>query len=405
MGRLIIDTPEAAALARFVRGEPIGSALGSCGREELRRLAVSHLVLAPLAERIGAEEGIEPRWRRWSALVSLAARNDALRCERGRARTIGILLSRGISAITIKGPSLSFGQPRDEGDVDLLIPAESLEEAISALESEGYSYCGFDRNFFIKPSENRDWKRLSRWSVQYEFIEPRSGTLVEIHIALFDTARIYDLDMSRLRAAVPEFAAASVMDPATGLRFLSLEDRALLLAVHAWIKRSPSNLGFVLRHILDLKALSANGLDWERTVDRAFRYKIAPHLLLLLRLSGSIAGFRPPAGIVERIEAGIPRRVAALVGLHLNCMVTLTRTSREYRFAYRFLSPFVLRGTTRARVRALLVIPLLVPRTYELATAYGLPRRTRWAFLLYAVEPLRLALRLARKARSTLAAF
>jgi hypothetical protein len=397
-----IRTPEEEALFRLVRGEPLGPALAACRGEELRRLACSHLVLAPLAARMEADEALDPGWRRWGASASLAAKSDARRCAEGRSRTIKLLETRGIDSIVLKGASLSLGRPRDEGDVGLLIPERSLLEAISTLEAAGYEYRGFERNMHIKAREYRDWEKLSSWSVQFEFSEPSSGTLVELHIALFDTDRVYAEDFSGLRAAIGEIFSAYVVDRETGLRFLALEDRALLLAIHAGAKRSPANRSFVLRHLLDLEALIDAGLDWTALERRAFRFGAAHHLLLLLRLYEWIAGPRAPIGLADALEEKLPKSLARIVRLHLRCIVDLRGYSRPAAFAYLIVSPFVLRSSRNSRLKALLVLPILFPNPFSLADIYGLPRRSKWVYPLYALEPLRYASRIMRKALRSL---
>jgi hypothetical protein len=390
-------TPEEQALVRLVKKEPVASALPDCDADCLWDLATKQKVILPLVARVMAEKVSDPFWRNWAARISFSAEGVARICAKARAKTIGLLESAGISPIVIKGASLSLGSPRDAGDVDLLIPEASLLSAISILESAGYDYRGFDRNQYIKNCEYRDWKRLMRWSAQFEFSEPDSGILFELHTAFFETARVYDEDFFALRAAIDEFAAASVIDHETGLRFLSLEDRALLLALHVGVKRSPSKRSFILRHLLDLRAMIDAGLDWSTVESRAFRYDCAHHLLLLLRLNERISGSRELEAVADRIEARLPRRYVNLVRLHTACLIGIDGYSKAMGFAYRFLSPFILKSRPSARIRAMLILPLLFPEPHDLRTIYGLPPRAMWVYPLYLLEPLRLLSRFLRK--------
>jgi hypothetical protein len=391
------QTAEERVLIRLVSGEPIGSELSDCDASCLLALADRQKVLFPLAARIIEEKIASPPWRTWAEKTTLAADGEARTCNNARRKTIGLLEAAGICPIVIKGASLSFGNPRDAGDVDILIPEASLFTAIRILESAGYIYRGFERNQYIKAHEYRDWKKLLRWSVQYEFSEPESGILFELHTAFFETARVYDEDFSSLRAATDEFAAASVIDPATGLRFLSLEDRAFLLSLHVGAKSSPAKRDFLLRHLLDLRGLIDAGLDWPAVERRAFLHGGAHHLLLLLRLNERIVGPRELEDISARIEAKLPRRLVNLIRLHISCLLGVGQYSKTRSFAYRLISPFILKGRVAARIRALLVLPLLVPEPHDLRVMYGLPPRTMWVYPLYSLEPIRWAFRLIRK--------
>jgi hypothetical protein len=396
------SAPEELVLLRLVRGEPLAGVLASCRADGLSLLALEHMVISPLAYRVEAEAGVSPAWRRWAASIIVGSERDGRLCASAMEKTIGLLESAGIPPVVIKGASLALGKPRDAGDVDLLIPGDSLIKAISLLEAAGYAYRGYERNMHIHRGEYRDWDSLARWSNQFEFAEPATGALIELHTAFFETERVYAEDLSALRASIGEFIESSVVDTDTGYRFLSLEDRCLLLAMHAGLKRSPANKEFVARHLLDLRTLIDTGLDWERLETRAFRFGAAHHLALLLRLYESLAGQCCPPLYVDGIESKLPPRILWLLRLHRRCLHGLVSYDRLAIFAYSLVSPFMLRGTPRARLRSILVFPLLFPPRYSLARIYGLPPRSRLTFLCYLLEPARLLYRLARKATRAL---
>ena len=384
------NSNEETVLLRLIRGEPLGPALGSCNPEELTRLAIAHKVLALLSSRMAAEKGVDATWKRCASCASLASDRDARLRSRAAQKTVALLEADGILPVVLKGPSLALGRPRDEGDVDLLIPISALTRAIGLLEGAGYDYRGYERNMFIRRGEYRDWKRLSRWSAQFEFLDPDTGTLIELHTAFFETARVYLENLSPLRAAMDEFIASSVTDATSGYRFLTLENRALLLALHAGIKRAPYKKEFILRHLADLRTLSDAGLDWELLAIAAFRFGAAHHLVLLLRLHETYAGPCAPPGYVEGLEARLSPAVRYLIRLHLRCLRGLhgvEQYDRKAIFLYQLISPFVLKGTVRSRLRSLLVLPLVFPPLHQLANIYGLPQRSRLTFLYYLLEP------------------
>jgi len=392
-----ILTPEESVLLRLVREEPLAQALRSCEKGEIARLASMQKVLSPLSDRLLNEEGIDEGWKRVGAAFALGAEMERSRFAKALKDSVALLASVGIGSVVIKGISLAMGKARDCGDIDLLISESDLQRAISAFEEAGYQYAGFERNRYIRKSEYRDWRRLSQWSIQFEFIEPSTGILVELHTAFFETGRMYTENLRGLRAAIPEFIADSVIDPETGYRFLAVEDRALLLAFHAGMKRSPSNKCFVLRHILDLDALICAGLNWNSLIEKAARFKASHHLLLLLKLFEDATGAPLEQGILADVESSLDDRSIGMVRLHLRCLKSLGSYSTLSCFLYQLKSPFVFPSTTMARLRAGLILPLVLPPPRRLAQEYRLPIRSPLVYLLYLLEPFRWLLRIIRK--------
>ena len=390
-------TPEESVLISLIRGEPFATVLDRCNQDELARLAALHRVEYLLAASVMVEEGINPEWRRWAAFSVLSSQHLLSLCAKAARNTVTLLQAGGITPIQLKGPSLALGKPRAPGDVDLLIPTGTLMRSIALLESAGYEYCGYGRNMYIKRREYRAWEGLARWSNQFEFTEPETGILIELHTAFFETERVYTEKLLIFRSALDEFFAASVLDADTGIRYLALEDRALLLALHSGLKRAPVNKEFRLRHLADLDNLAKAGLDWERLEKRAFHFGAAHHLVFLLRLYEGFAGSCAPPGYVEQLEGQLKLSVVCLIRLHLQCLTGLEKYHRGLIFVYKWSSPFILPGTLRGRIRSLLIFPLVLPPPFKLATIYGLPERSRLVYLLYILEPVQWVYRLLRK--------
>jgi hypothetical protein len=380
---------EEQVLVQLVRKEPIGALLPGCMPEKLLTNAKEHKILLPLANGIKDDSISDEYWRTWAQKTCFAAEAEGRIRAATTRKTIAILESIGIKPILLKGTSISLGNLRDSGDVDLLIPRTSLHDAISALEAAGYVYQGFLRNQHIKAGEYRRWERLQRWSIQFEFSEPSTGILFELHTAFFDTGRLYDEDFSDLRFAIDEFASACATDRDTGNIYLALEDRVFLLSLHAGVKRAPSREGFILRHILDLQALCDAGLDWAKVERRSFQHEKAHHLLLLLSLYELITGSRRLEAIGRGVAARLPARCIRLVHLHMACLVGINEYSRSAIFRYRLTSSFVIRSRPIARVRALLVLPLILPDPIKMRSIYRLPQRSRQVYFFYFLEPLR----------------
>lgn len=396
-------TDEEKTLIRLVRGEPLLPPLAACRLDALHSLALKHKVLSPLAARVLEEPAVAAATRWWAASVAVAAERDRERCRRAAARTIALLETADIPAVLLKGASLAFGRPRDWGDVDLLIPADRLAAAIEAVEGAGYAYKGYDRNGYMRSGEYRAWEKLARWSVQYEFAEPETGTLVELHTAFFETERCYPEELRPFRARIDVFFRRAVVDDTANFRCLDLADRALLLVLHAGLKRTPVKGEFILRHLLDLRALNDAGLDWDQVEERAAAYGFPHHLAAVGRLANALLGDSSygdasqgangpqlvPTAVLERAEARLKPAAAVAVGLYLDSFKDLRNHRKGASFAYRWLAPFAFRGTARARLESILVLPLLFPKPFRMTEIYRLPWRSPIAYLLYPVEPLR----------------
>lgn len=380
--------PVERVLLGLVRGELDRQALAACDPETLTLRARHHKVLAPLAALVAGGAAPPDGWSLWAARVSLSSESDLRQMLAALTKTSGLLASAGISSVVLKGPSLVLGRPRDIGDADLLLRPGDIRRAIGVLEDQGYTYQGFDRNLHIRRREFRDWDRLLVWSNQFEFTEPSTGTLVELHSALFEAGRVYAERLGAFQGDPAPFLDRAVTEGS--LRFLSLEDRVVLLALHGALKRSPSFRSFILRHLLDLGALAAAGPDWDEVLRRSRELGCLHHLYFLMLLGRR---FRPEplfSRLAADLEGRLSARVVRLVRLHAEALRGLDSYDGLSLFRYRLRAPFVLRGTWGARLQSALVLPLVFLPPPELARHYGVPGRSPWLRLLYLLEPLRL---------------
>lgn len=380
---------EELVLLSLLRGERIAGLLSSCDARSLRALAARHKLGARLASEIAAE-GIEAGdWAHWAAAILLSAERDLSLYERGLERVRSILAPHGLPAVVIKGASLSLGSLRDVGDIDLLLPEAAMPEAIDLLESAGYSYVGKDRNRRIRLREPGDWAALSSWANQYELRDPETGALVELHARFFERGRVYAEALDALDREMEAIRAACVPDPSSGCLFLSLEDRAILLALHASIRSAPQRHAFILRHLDDFGRLVAAGLDWPLLVERARRFAVLPHLYFLCLLYRRLVGGSLPESALRSIADILAPSELWLERLHLRCLKDLSRLAYGSSLLYRYVLPFVLPCRRGSRIKSLLVLPLLFPEPWRIEQLYGLPRDSRVSFLLYPFEPLR----------------
>jgi hypothetical protein len=392
-------SPEDELLIALVRGDPLRDLYPACDVGKLRESASRHLLSATLASELlaqGIGSGDSPRW---AAAALLSSERDAALYAASLSRIRTLFASKGLPTIVLKGISLALGEPRDTGDIDLLLPEPALVGAIGLLESAGYAYVGGSRNLRIRASEDGNWLELMKWANQFEFQDPETGALIELHIAFFERERAYALDFSALDAAMEDIIGACRPDPGSGCLFLSMEDRVLLLALHASVKRAPYNHAFVLRHIRDFDRLMAIGFDWNVLIERAERRLVLPHLSFLVGAYRKFLGGEIPGTAVDRIESALTGPERALVRLHLGCVKDLHRRFYFSALLYRYLLPFVLPSTRAAKAKSLLIFPLLFPEPWRLAINYGLPPTAPIRFLLYVLEPFRWVMLIVKNGR------
>jgi hypothetical protein len=380
---------EERLLVALVRGEPLGDFFLSCRPAAVRELASRHLLTALLASEI-LRQGIKAGDSlHWAAATLLSYEREAALYDQSLRRIRTLLSANGIPTIVLKGKSLAFGKPRDIGDIDLLVPEAALIGAIGLVEAEGYAYVGYLRNKRIKPRENRNWRELMKWANQFEFQDPETGALLELHTTFFEKDRVYAEDLSALNVSMGSILDSCRPDPGTGCLFLSMEDRVLLLALQADIKRAPYRHNFVLRHVSDFDGLLEAGFDWRTLMERAKRYRILPHVYSLICLYRLFFDAKIPAPVFDAIRSALRPSEIGLVRLQLRCLRDLRGGSYGAALIYRFFIPFVLPSTNAARIKSLLIAPLLFPQSWRLAEIYGVSPTAKSRFFLYALEPFR----------------
>ncbi len=376
--------------------------LAGCRKELLERLAIRHKVSGLLAAAILRTPAVPQPWIVWAMMADMARERDRQQIEKSLKKAINLIGAIAEPPIVLKGASLSFGTPRDEGDIDLLIREKDLLPIIELLESKGYTYVGYERNLHIRKRENRRWDKLKKWSNQFEFKDTESGTLIELHTAFFETARVYDENLSRLKKSVPDFWAASSIDAETGNRYLCIEDRFLLLALHVVLKRSPVNKSFILRHLTDYTNLVSHTPDWKRLAARARHFGLEFHLAALIALCERYTGALVPAEFQTTLNRRLGRGKRWLKGLFCRILIDIDSYDRWHSFLYRLSAPFILKGSLKARLKTLFIVPHALPRAYQLTADYGLPDRSRMIVFLYLLEPMRFTVRVFLRLRRML---
>jgi len=285
--RITRSTPYAQTQAERVRA----ACHDGIDWEEFVSLVDRHRVLVPhdtLRRALGAQlpDRVEEQLKSRRA----EACRHALRQAAELVRLHGAFGAHGIEVIPLKGVMLSvqlFGDPamRSTRDLDLLVKAESLDEADQILRSDGYRLA--DADFELTPKRKK-W--LLRERHHFGYTHDQRHQLVELHW--------------RLLQWKPEHVAELWKHCQTmtwmGTSFLTLEDDALLLFLcdhgskHQWRR---------IKWLADVAGLLAQerSFSWDDLHALADRFDLSRPLAEAGLLVHWLYGIRIPEPLVELI--------------------------------------------------------------------------------------------------------
>jgi hypothetical protein len=231
------------------------------------------------------------------AAASTTARNLSLQAALGQV--IAALADLGIPVMLLKGAALieavypDIGL-RPMGDLDILVPRSSIEDAHSAVEALGYAVWG------VRLSRH-DASQLARHHHHYPL--ERGSVTVELH--------------HHVTAATPEFDITGFWEravPGSGLvphLLPSPEDLFLHGAVHFSVDRI-ARLAFGLSQLADLAWIAARQpIDWDAVTTRAQDYGVGDQLFLALVAGQVLLGGLAPPDAVASVQ---PRSYRSALG-------------------------------------------------------------------------------------------
>jgi hypothetical protein len=285
-----------AALARALR-DP-GSTLHLDGEQwtQLITAARSESLLASLAHRLAAQ----PIPQAVRVLLQSAS-EDA---EKGRRQALweAEMARRALSplpvpVVLLKGTAyaaagLCAGEGRSIGDLDILVPRDSIAAVEAALLAAGWQW--------VKPDEYDDLY-YRRWMHELPpLIHGKRDRMIDVHHTILPLT-------ARRRPDADALIASSVALP-SGLRILAPADMIVHAAAHAF---ADGDLAGGLRNLWDIDRLVREFAPvagfWERLAERAARHEMHEPVARGLRLAASL--YATP---VEERWFARPRRSDAL---------------------------------------------------------------------------------------------
>ncbi|MET0270308.1 MAG: nucleotidyltransferase family protein [Sphingomonas sp.] len=263
----------AAVLADPQRAPPLSAE----GWQGLLTTARAELLLGSLAHRLHglavppAAAAILDDARRAAAQGRVQALWEAEMARRA-------LAPLGCPVVLLKGAAfvaagLSAGQGRSIGDLDILVPRESLDAVEAALIAAGWEW--------VKPDPYDDLY-YRRWMHELPpLTHPARDRMIDVHHSILP-----------LTARQTPDAAALIADAAplaNGLRILSAEDMLLHAVAHLF---ADGDLAGGLRNLWDIDRLLRDHGDtpeyWPALAERARRHGLSAHLARALRLTARI---------------------------------------------------------------------------------------------------------------------
>lgn len=179
--------------------------------------------------------------------------------------------------------------PREYGDIDLLVPADRIEDAVPALERAGYDG--------VRKHSGRS--SMPRWHFHAALTSRKPGGLpVELHRSLVDRANLYRIHEEELFGRLVEFRARQ-----GGFTVLSAEDQLIYLCLHVAKHGSLNTIGLRnglapewfcdpatgnrLLWFLDIELFLRKHndlLDWPAVAERMQRWNVSEDVVDCLRV-------------------------------------------------------------------------------------------------------------------------
>lgn len=269
--------------------------------ERLLAVARRNAVLAYLAERASISGILDevpqrPRAAMQSAQVAAARLSQLARWELERVRRA--LVPAGIPIIALKGIAyvlrgLPHATTRLLSDIDIMVPADRIDVAESALLDTGW------RGVKLDPYDQNYYRRWSHEIPPLQF--PGRLLAVDVHHTICPPA-------SRLRPDPQRFWIASEESEIAGVGLLCPADSVLHAAIHLFFD---SDFNSRFRDLVDLHMLATTFADrdpqfWNALVERAREQGLGRPLYYALETLGALLATPIPESTLADVRAFKP---------------------------------------------------------------------------------------------------
>jgi len=302
------------------------------------------------------------------------------------ARLVDALRLAGITTILLKGLALReviYPDPalRPSGDIDLLVPPDTVEQTEQILQGLGYIPDDKERP--------RHWYRPETYHHLVPYRLPGREVQVEIHWALAPPK-------ANLQIAIEDLWQRAIVVQAAGrpARLLSPEDLLIHLSLHALVL---DRFLTRLHHLVDIaEAVRHYGpqLDWSRAITVAKRWGVQGHLYCALRaadelldlegLTQTLPNLRP-IGFDETLVATVRQQVLTIGHLP------------AYPWTTDHVTAFWLADSAGEKLK--LLWRILFPSRRRMADLYHVSPGSRRLMACYLIRPIQLLFRYGRHIR------
>jgi len=297
-----------------------------------------------------------------------------------------------IDSCLLKGLSLySDGLPRDMGDLDILIYEKDLFKAIDILRSAGYVYVGDRRKAFLRSYERGgNFKALMKWSNQFEFLDEKSGLLIELHTNVFERKRVYPFDMDPICNNVAEIMERKKYHKDLQCDVPCPEDRLWLLAMHNGMRRTHFRGSFSFRYIMEMsEQIKLNPINWELLIDYSKKTSTSGFVYFSLKMCNDFFPGLVDPTVLEKLYNNLTFLQRKLHHIQFRCFRSLTSGRKFYILLFKILLPFCYHGTLLDKLKSILIVPHMVRPREQLARIYGVDYYSSMIPFLYICEPFR----------------
>ena len=320
------------------------------------------------------------------AILEVTLRNQLIKREFFRIKSI--FDDHGVEYIFLKGLSLDFSGIRIIGDLDILVRDKDLLVADKLATHAGFTYVGDILNPLIKNNEKKDLVKQLDWNNQFQYYNTEKRLLLELHTNLFERSRAYDFNLDNLLNNIELFWSRRRWNEDLRSYVFCNEDQLVLMCLHTALKRSPYANQFVLRNLLDIRALIERSIDWNSFVKTSRRLDISPFTFFSLSLARTLLAVEIPDFVLRELLSYCTKAEKLLNSILFKCFHGLDSNDLFYSNIFKILMPFVYQRKLLPRIKRILLIHVLFPNRSQMAQRYHLHKDNPLIFATYLLNPI-----------------